>query len=75
MSAVLSFLAPFWKEIAGALAGLVAIAAVYLKGRGVAKAKARLEDVTDANDIRKAGADARDSVSRDGLRDDGWRRD
>jgi hypothetical protein len=75
MSAVLSFLAPFWKEIAGALAGLVAIAAVYLKGRGDAKAKARLEDVTDANDIRKAGADARDSVSRDGLRDDGWRRD
>ncbi len=75
MSAVLSFLAPFWKEIAGALAGLVAIAAVYLKGRGDAKAKAEIEDVTNANDIRKAGADARDSVSRDGLRDDGWRRD
>ena len=37
MSAVLSFLAPFWKEIAGALAGLVAITAVYLKGRGDAQ--------------------------------------
>lgn len=75
MSALASLLAPFWKEIAGALAGLVAIAAVYFKGRGDAKAKARLEDVTNANAIRKAGADARDSVSRDGLRNDGWRRD
>lgn len=75
MSAALSLLAPFWKELAGALAGLVAIAAVYLKGRGDAKAKAEIEDVKHANDIRKAGADARDSVSRDGLRDDGWRRD
>jgi len=75
MNAALSILAPFWKELAGALAGLVAIAAVYLKGRGDAKAKAEIEDVKHANDIRKAGADARDSVSRDGLRNDGWRRD
>ena len=75
MNAALSILAPFWKEIAGALAGIVAITAVYLKGRGDAKAKAEIEDVKHANDIRKAGADARDSVSRDGLRNDGWRRD
>jgi len=75
MSAILSFLAPFWKEIAGALAGMAAIATVYLKGRSDAKAKAELEDVANANAIRKAGADARDSVSRDGLRNDGWRRD
>ena len=75
MNAALSILAPFRKELAGALAGLVAIAAVYLKGRGDAKAKAEIEDVKHANDIRKAGADARDSVSRDGLRNDGWRRD
>ena len=44
-----------------------------------AKAKARLEDVTNANQIRKDGADARadaDARARgDGLRqDDGWRR-
>ncbi len=67
-----------WQAIAGFAAMLFGALGLYLKGRGDAKAKAQLEDVTNANDIRKAGADARASVdvTPDRLRQsDGWRRD
>ncbi len=78
MSLFLSLLAPVWRWIAAAGAAVAAIGAIYLKGRQDAKAKAQLEDLSNANDIRRKGADARANadVSPDGLRkSDGWRRD
>lgn len=77
MSALLAgLLAEFWKPLAAAAAALAAMTGVYLKGRSDAKQKAKLEDVTNANAIRKAGADARAGVDPGKLHDnDGWRRD
>lgn len=75
MSLILSLLAPVWRWIAGAGAAVAAIGAIYLKGRSDAKAKAKLEDVNNANSIRKAGADARDRADTSKLHNDGWRRD
>lgn len=76
MTFLASLLAPVWRWIAAAGAAIAAIGAVYLKGRSDMKAKTKLEDVTHANDIRKAGADARDRAAAGGLRsDDGYRRD
>lgn len=75
MSLLLSLLAPVWRWIAAAGAAVAAIGAIYLKGRQDAKAKAKLEDLHDANDIRSKGAAARDSAAAGGLRqDDGWER-
>jgi hypothetical protein len=79
-AAILSALAPLWREIAGALAALAVAAGLYLKGRRDKAQADRLKDMTDANRIRKDGADARRAAdardSGDGLRrDDGWRRD
>ncbi|UQS95240.1 hypothetical protein Pam5_24 [Pseudanabaena phage Pam5] len=78
MTFLASLLAPVWRWIAAAGAAIAAIGAVYLKGRADAKAKAKLEDITNANEIRKAGADARAraDTAPDRLRaDDGFRRD
>lgn len=75
MSAVVALLAPYWKEIAGLLAVFVGGLGLYSKGRSDARTKAELKDVTNANAIRKAGADARAVADADGVRDDGWRRD
>ena len=79
-AAILSALAPLWREIAGALAALAVAAGLYLKGRRDKAQADRLKDMADANRIRKDGADARRAAdardSGDGLRrDDGWRRD
>lgn len=75
MSLILSLLAPVWRWIAAAGAAVAAIGAIYLKGRSDAKAKAQLEDVTNANEIRRKGADARASVDPGKLREtDGFRR-
>jgi hypothetical protein len=75
MNPLASLLAPVWKWLAAAGAAVAAIGAVYLKGRSDAKARAKLEDLSNANSIRKAGADARASVAADKLHDDdGWKR-
>ncbi len=52
-----------WQAIAGFAAMLFGALGLYLKGRGDAKAKAKLEDLENANSIRKDGADARDRVA------------
>lgn len=80
MSAIVGLLTANWQAIAGIFAAIGAVLGIYAKGRSDAKAKAKLEDVTNADTIRKAGADARDRVAADAsagkLRDtDGWRRD
>jgi hypothetical protein len=67
-----------WQAIAGFAAMLFGALGLYLKGRGDAKAKAQLEDITHANSIRKAGADARASADVAPGRlhdDDGFKRD
>lgn len=75
MNLLASLLAPVWRWLAAAGAAVAAIGAVYLKGRSDAKAKAKLEDLSDANDIRRQGASARDRAASGGLRDDdGWKR-
>lgn len=79
-AAILSALAPLWKEIAAGAVAILSALALYFKGRSDAKAKAELKDVTNANEIRRDGAQARDDArARDAgerLRDDdGWRRD
>lgn len=68
-------LAGLWKPLAAIGAVLAGVAGFYLKGRSDATAKAKLEDVTNANAIRKAGADARSGANPDRVHDDGWRRD
>lgn len=69
-------LAPFWGWIAGAVAALAGITTIYLKGRADAAAKAKVKDLQNANEIRKAGADARNASDASGLRDsDGFKRD
>jgi hypothetical protein len=76
MSALLAGLAAeFWKPLAALLGGLLAGAGIWFKARSDAKTKAKLEDITNANDIRKDGAAARAGVNPDRLQDDGWRRD
>jgi hypothetical protein len=76
VSAVLNLLAPYWQQIVGLAVAAVGFAGIYLKGRSDQKAKAKLEDVSNANEIRKAGADARASAASSGVHDnDGWRRD
>lgn len=79
-AAIISIITANWQAIAGIFAALGAVLGIYAKGRSDAKAKQKLEDVTNADIIRKAGADARDRVAADAasgkLRDtDGWRRD
>lgn len=76
MSALIgSLFAAWWPQIIGGIAALVGLAGVYLKGRGDAKARANLEDVTNANQIRKDGAAARAGADTSKLHDDGFRRD
>ena len=75
MNAIVALLAPFWRPIAAGFAALAGSALIYLKGRSDAAQKAETGDLRNANAIRKAGADARDSARADGLRDDdGFRR-
>lgn len=69
-----------WAKVSGyaiaAGAVIAAVGAIYLKGKSDQKQKAKIDDLTTANDIRKAGADARADAAAGGLRDnDGWRRD
>lgn len=79
-AALISLVTANWQAIAGIGAAIAGALGLYLKGRSDATAKAKLEDVSNANAIRKAGADARAGVGADiaagKLRDDdGWRRD
>lgn len=76
MSLIAELLAPYWAPLAAALATLAGTALAYLKGRSDAARKAETEDLRNANDIRKAGADARDRARAGGkLGNDGFRRD
>lgn len=78
MSIIADLLASNWRAIAGSIAALVGMAGLYFKGRSDAKTKAQLEDLTHANQIRKAGAGARAGVDASPGRlrdDDGWKRD
>ena len=80
MSVITSLIAANWQAIAGVFAMIGAALGLYAKGRSDAKAKAKLEDITHANTIRKDGADARDraaaDVARGGLHnDDGHKHD
>lgn len=79
MSAFLvGLLAEFWKPLAAGVAALLAGFGLYLKGKSDQKQKAKLDDVTTANQIRKVGADARAgaAVQPDSLRNtDGFKRD
>lgn len=71
-------LAEFWQPIVAGAVALIGAAGLYLKGRGDARRKAETEDLRNANEIRRQGADARAgaAVGPDRLRgDDGWRRD
>lgn len=72
---ITNLFAEYWQQIVGGLAALIGAAGLYLKGRSDAKTKAKLEDVTNANQIRRDGAAARAGADTDRLRDDGWRRD
>lgn len=75
MTFITGLIAPYWQQIAGAAIAIIGALGLYLKGRSDATAKAKLEDITNANAIRKAGADARSGANPDGVHDDGWRRD
>lgn len=80
MTFLASLFTTLWSRLAGYVVALGALLTIlvgaWAKGRSDARAKAKLEDVTNANDIRKAGADARASVGSGKLHDnDGWRRD
>lgn len=72
---ITGLLAEYWQQIAGTLAVIAGAAGLYFKGRGDATSKAKLEDVTNANQIRRDGAAARAGADTDRLRDDGFRRD
>jgi hypothetical protein len=73
---IASLLAPYWQYLVAGVVALAGFVGVYLKGKSDQKAKAKLEDVSNANEIRKAGADARAGAATGGVRDDdGWRRD
>ncbi len=78
MSVITSLIAANWQAIAGVFAMIGTALGLYAKGRSDAKAKAKLEDITNANEIRRGGAAARASVdtSPERLRQsDGWKRD
>ncbi len=81
MSALIgSLVADWWPQIAAGIAAVVGAFTFYLKGRSDQKQKSKQEDRINADETRKAGADARDRVAGDiaagKLRDsDGWRRD
>lgn len=75
MSVITSLIAANWQAIAGVFAMIGAALGLYAKGRSDAKAKAKLEDITNANEIRREGAAARNRAADSGLReDDGWER-
>jgi hypothetical protein len=75
-SFLVNLLAPYWQAIAGGIVAIIGIAGVYLKGKSDQKQKAKIDDLTAANEIRKAGADARADAASGQLHDnDGWRRD
>lgn len=68
-----------WSRFAGYITALGALLTIivgaFLKGRSDASRAAKLQDIQNANDIRKAGADARADAASGRLRDsDGWRR-
>ena len=75
MSFLTSLLVANWQAIAGVFAAIAGAAGLYLKGRSDATQKAKLEDITDANEIRRDGAAARASVDGRLSDNDGWRRD
>lgn len=64
-----------WQAVAGFAAMLFGALGLYLKGRGDASAKAKLEDITHANEIRRDGASARSSADPSVMHDDGFKRD
>lgn len=75
----MTLLSALWAKFAGwiAAAGAVvlAIGGIYLKGKSDERQKSKLEDITNANEIRKAGAAARAGADPSIMRDDGWKRD
>ena len=80
MSVITSLIAANWQAIAGVFAMIGAALGLYAKGRSDAKAKAKLEDITHANQIRRDGAQARDRAAADVaagrvLDKDKWQRD
>ena len=80
MSVITSLIAANWQAIAGVFAMIGAALGLYAKGRSDAKAKAKLKDITDANQIRRDGAQARDRAAADVaagrvLDKDKWQRD
>ena len=76
MSALIaSLLAEWWPQIAAGLVAIAGLFGIYRKGRSDEKQKAKLEDITNANAIRKAGAAARAGADPDRMHDDGWKRD
>lgn len=78
MSIITSILAAHWEAVAAAVAAIAGAIGFYLKGRSDASSKAKLEDLTHANEIRRDGAAARASVDAapDRLRQsDGFKRD
>lgn len=72
---LLSLIQPFWQVITAGGAALVVAATLYWKGRADARSAVEKKDLSDANKIRKAGADARAADPADGMHSDGWRRD
>lgn len=82
MTLLIAALAGTWSwarpYVLGLGVGLAVLFGAWRKGVTDERAKTKIEDVTNANRIRKDGADARASVdtSPDGLRkNDGWKRD
>lgn len=75
----MTILSALWAKFAGWIAGagavFLAIGGIYLKGKSDERQKAKLEDITNANEIRKAGADARAGADPSVMHDDGFRRD
>jgi hypothetical protein len=76
VSFLTSLLVANWQAVAGVFAAIAGAAGLYFKGRSDAASKAKLKDITNANEIRRDGAAARASVDPKRLSDnDGWRRD
>lgn len=64
-AALIGIITANWQAVAGIFAAIAGAMGLYLKGRGDAKAKQKLEDITRAEQIRKDGADARDRAAAD----------
>lgn len=78
MSFLTSLLVANWQAVAGVFAAIAGALGLYVKGRTDGASKAKLKDVSHANEIRRAGAAAHASVDAapERLRQsDGFKRD